>query len=136
MVCKSCRPNSLGYSIFYPYRVMGDQFLKTNKPWMKKMIVWLTNTLEWAIPEKIPNMRVEDILFWKPPWNFLLSLLYPWTFQTKHSSSPGYALRCWIPNPWVLCSKPLGGSKVDSAFHPSEVGKMSTRNFWELSGKK
>ena len=34
------------------------------------------------------------------------------------------------------CLKPLGGSKVNSAFHPSEVGKMSTRNFWELSGKK
>ena len=32
--------------------------------------------------------------------------------------------------------KPVGGSKVDSAFHPSEVDKMSTRNFWELSGKK
>ena len=42
----------------------------------------------------------------------------------------------WIPNPGVLCSKPLGGSKVDSAFHPSKVDKMSTRNFWELSGKK
>ena len=39
-------------------------------------------------------------------------------------------------NSWVPCSKPPGGSKVDSAFHPSEVGKMSTRNFWELSGKK
>ena len=25
-----------------------------------------------------------------------------------------------------------GGSKVDLAFHPSEVDKMSTRNFWEL----
>ena len=34
------------------------------------------------------------------------------------------------------CSKPLGGSMVDSAFHPSEVGQMSTRNFWGLSGKK
>ena len=31
---------------------------------------------------------------------------------------------------------PLGGSKVDSAFHPSEVDKMSTRNFQGLSGKK
>ena len=30
----------------------------------------------------------------------------------------------------------LGGSKVDSAFHPFELDKMSTRNFWELSGKK
>ena len=30
----------------------------------------------------------------------------------------------------------LEGSKVDSTFHPSEFDKMSTRNFWELSGKK
>ena len=28
------------------------------------------------------------------------------------------------------------GSKVDSAFHPSEVDKMSTRNFWELLVKR
>ena len=28
------------------------------------------------------------------------------------------------------------GITNDSAFHPSEVDKMSTRNFWELSGKK
>ena len=39
-------------------------------------------------------------------------------------------------NPGVPGSKPLGGSKDDSAFHPSEVNKMSTRNFWELSVKK
>ena len=39
-------------------------------------------------------------------------------------------------NPEVPCSKPLGGSKVDSAFHPSEFDKISTRNFWELSGEK
>ena len=45
-------------------------------------------------------------------------------------------LRCWIPNPGVPCSKPQGGSKSNSAFHPSEVNKVSTRNFWGLSGKK
>ena len=33
-------------------------------------------------------------------------------------------------------SKPLGGSKVDSALHPFEVDKKSTKNFWELSNKK
>ena len=33
------------------------------------------------------------------------------------------------------CSKTLGGSNVNLAFYPSEVGKMSTRNFWELTGK-
>ena len=40
------------------------------------------------------------------------------------------------PNTRGPMLKPLGGSKVDSAFHPSEVGKMRTRNTWELSGKK
>ena len=44
-------------------------------------------------------------------------------------------LRSWIPNPGVLCSKPLGGSMVDSALHPSKVNKICT-SFWELSGKK
>ena len=33
-------------------------------------------------------------------------------------------------------SEPQGGSKVDSAFHPSEVDQMSTKISWELSGKK
>ena len=32
--------------------------------------------------------------------------------------------------------KPLGGSTVDSAFHPSEIDKMSRSHFWQLSGKK
>ena len=36
----------------------------------------------------------------------------------------------------VLYIKLLSGSKVDSAFHPSDVDKMSTRNFWDLSDKK
>ena len=45
-------------------------------------------------------------------------------------------LRSWIPNPGVPCLKPLGGSKVDSAFYPSEVDKISITNLWELSGKK
>ena len=38
----------------------------------------------------------------------------------------------WRMNSWV----DLGGSKVESAVHPSEVDKMSTRNFWKLNGKK
>ena len=45
-------------------------------------------------------------------------------------------LRCWIPNPVILCSKSLGGSKVDSVIHPAKVDKISTRDFWELSGEK
>ena len=45
-------------------------------------------------------------------------------------------LGCWIPNPGVLCSKPLGGFRLNSAFHPSKVDQMSTRNLWKLSDKK
>ena len=37
-------------------------------------------------------------------------------------------------NNWI--SNPLCGSKVESAFHPSEVDQMYTRNFSELSEKK
>ena len=36
-------------------------------------------------------------------------------------------LRSWIPNPGIPSSKPLVGSKFDSAFHPSEVNQTSTR---------
>ena len=39
-------------------------------------------------------------------------------------------------NPGVCCSKPLVGSKVDSAFHPSKVDQINTRNFLKLYGKK
>ena len=44
-------------------------------------------------------------------------------------------------NAMVLWSRgpsfePMGGSKVDPAFHLSEVDHMNTRNSWELSGKK
>ena len=56
--------------------------------------------------------------------------------STDSQSTDSQSNRRWIPNPGVSWSKPLGGSKVDSVFHPSEVDKMSTRNFWELSGKK
>ena len=44
----------------------------------------------------------------------------------------------WSNRLFLVCSiiVTLGGSKVDSAFHASEVDKMSTRFFWELSGKK
>ena len=45
-------------------------------------------------------------------------------------------LMCRFPNQGVPCPKQLGGSKVDPDFHLSEVNKISTRNLWELSGKK
>ena len=38
--------------------------------------------------------------------------------------------------PGVSSSKPSGGFKANSAFHPLEVKQMMTTNLWELSGKK
>ena len=45
---------------------------------------------------------------------------------------------CWISTsggPFKTRSKPLGGSKVDTAFHLYEINYMSTRESWALSGK-
>ena len=50
----------------------------------------------------------------------------------RHNGTYAIKIRTLI----VLCSKPQGGFKVDSAFHPSEVDQMSTRNFGGLRGKK
>lgn len=41
-----------------------------------------------------------------------------------------------MPNPRIPCSKPLAVFKIDSAFHASELDKISTWNFSEPSGKK
>ena len=56
--------------------------------------------------------------------------------RTLPHKAMAYWLRCWVPNPGIPYSKPLGDSKVDSAFHPSQVDQMSIKNFWELSGEK
>ena len=67
--------------------------------------------------------------YWK------VSLVLP-VFTNIGQRSAAMHLRHWIPNTEVPRLKPLGCSKVDSAFHPSKVGKMSTGDFRELSGKK
>ena len=57
-------------------------------------------------------------------------------FLNYSTRAMAYWLRCLIPNPGVPGSKPLEGSKVNAAIHPSDVDKISTRNLGELSGKK
>ena len=39
-------------------------------------------------------------------------------------------------NAGVPSSKQMDDSKFNSAFHPFDLDYMSTRNFYELSGKK
>ena len=53
----------------------------------------------------------------------------------KHMFSFLKALNSWS-NLRVLGSKPLGGTRVNSVFHPFEVGQLITWDSWELDGKK
>ena len=88
------------------------------------------------------NMNLTECTFIR----FLITLSNPFFISSSfsflsillsfHYFLSAYWSRRWIPNPGVTCSKPLGGSKVDSAFHSSKVDQMSTSSFWELSGKK
>ena len=64
-----------------------------------------------------------------------VKIIFCITDTRKTHGAMAYWLRHWISNLGVPCSKPLGGAKVDSAFHPSKVDKMGTRSIWELSGK-
>ena len=79
-----------------------------------------------------------EYLFWLLGKNTLSDYsIYIKIFEmVQKSDSKIVWLRYWIPNPGVPWSKPLGGSEVDSTLHFSEVDKMSTKNVWELGGKK
>ena len=59
-------------------------------------------------------------------------------FVPKTDTSDGLVVKALDIQFGAPCSNPLGGSMVNLnlAFQPSEVDKMSTRNIWELSGKK
>ena len=54
-------------------------------------------------------------------------------FQTNVNSKESFSKDKQMVKGQIYSSKFLNSIKL--AFHPSEVGKMSTRNFWELSGK-
>ena len=46
----------LGYSIFCPYKGMGDQILK-NQYTLERMIVWLINPLEFNLRQFNPSEK-------------------------------------------------------------------------------
>ena len=47
------------------------------------------NKSHWAIPEKKPNGGVEDILFWKTPWNFSFFYFIPINSRQNKAQPPG-----------------------------------------------
>ena len=69
----------------------------------------------WKLIRKILKVKLHLILnFAQTPENIYLL----W--------KNGLVVRALIPNSKIVRSKPLGGSKVDSAFHTSKVHQMST----------
>ena len=103
---------------------------------------YLNNLLEKASKEQksiscfdhLPQFAITPNMFGNISGNN--SNIYERDWSKFDQENLSQWLRYWISNPGVPCSKPLCGSKVNSAFHPSEVDEMSTRNFCELSGKK
>ena len=78
--------------------------------------VWTSAPSCYLVQLEKPQKRYVGLLVLH-----LQPLLKPWLKAVAQQ------LRHWIPNPGVPCSKPLGGSRVESAFHPIDVDKMSTR---------
>ena len=48
----------------------------------------------------------------------------------------GLVVRCWIHNVEVPSCKPPGGTKVTSAFDPTDVNQRRTRTSLRMSGEK
>ena len=86
--------------------------------------------------EKWVKLHLKESLSVKRDKPALNAGICPCNCNQFLSSFDSNSLKRWLPNLGVPCSKPLGGSKGDLAFHPSEVNQVTTKNFWELSGKK
>ena len=44
--------------------------------------------VQWVIPQKSQTDTVEDILFWKPPWNFKVFYFSPGNSRQNKDSPP------------------------------------------------
>ena len=86
--------------------------------YVKTRLFWLVNS----------EMDAHKLLFW-------FSKLHRTSLKNMQCGAMSKWLRCWIPNAEAACSEILGSSKVDWAFHLSEVDQMSTMDSLELSSK-
>ena len=112
--------------------------------WTKMTVFQFEGKYSYYAQNKVngSNFGTGRLLFFHTCYGKLLSHCFYlgnrsfFLHSAKNYGAMAKWLRHWTPNPGVSYSKPLGGTKVDSALHPSEVNKMNTRNFWERSGKK
>ena len=84
-------------------------------------------------PKQVKQKPVEVCITWKVI-GFLEFYIFPgYKNINRLYGAVTQWLRSWIPNPDVSCTKLLSGSKVDSAFHLTEVDTrvpgMNNSNF-------
>ena len=110
--------------------------------------IWILQEPEMAFPQLATKFAInfsvqieifENILFVHVT-NILICLL---TFLNKIFLVSKFLANClkltslsFFIYVNMITTKSLYGSKVDSAFHPSKVNQISTRNFLKLSDKK
>ena len=118
--------NSLQFQILLPTRIYNNS---------KTLIDNIFCNIPSPLVKSVISGNISPGILDHLPQFFILPDFFSNSFQDIYGAMALW-LRHWFPNAVVLCSKPLGASKVDSVFHPSEVNQMSTRDFWELSGEK
>ena len=64
------------------------------------------------------------------------AIAYIHTFMAYILWSNGLVVKMLDSQSRAPDSRPLSGSKFESAFHPAEVNEISTSNSWGLSDKK
>ena len=76
--------------------------------------------LSWAIPEKIQTRGVEDIFFWKSPWNFSSFDFTPENSRQNKDQPLDITQTCVrsLGNSKAKNKEPSGNSKLVFLGHP------------------
>ena len=77
---------------------------------------FLEGLAHWAIPEKTQKGRLEDILGWKRPLEYLNLSLYPWKFQTKWSFTPRNSKKMYCTHSGISNAKNQDPQKFHDFF--------------------
>ena len=102
---------------------------KKGFPRSVRMIKFQCSKFLQVKPQNAINFQKFIFTFHSQTEKFVEIISTSYDGKLKHAMVQ--CLKRWIPNPGVPGSKPLVGSKVDSAFHPSKGDQLSTKNSWK-----
>ena len=95
-----------------------------NLSWRFKQAAGMVNMFAWVRKSGDLLLFFRYFLFLNGDLQIRRSCVFPdWLMHLIH-------------NLGIPCSKPLSSSNLHLAFHPCEVNQISSRNFWQLAGKK